>query len=461
MQGHTCTIDGARSHESETAQHADGTDQPALVASPAAALIAGSLGRSLTPRQVLALQGAIGNRTVARLLHRQSTAPQTIGGTVPPVPTPTPGARAVAAARSGDWVSAAGTLVTLDMASLLDALEEFRKAGMLQQLSDVLSKMPIINRPQLKAGVLAVGAGLGFRLSAAEAALTQADRDAIRTHIASRLLAGDVDAPRQIKRWDGQTFSVVDANVTDISWIERFLEFFGFGPPPIHDPTEQSARFNQQWTTVDEVMDLVKSQAAVDGRTMPDDQQIRDTVKHVYQEGRGKARGRQFSITVTFVPATGHTGLSSRGLSVDKPATQYTGSLIWQFHHADDPGLELSVVAQVTMFKDPGPSGTYRVQNVVAGGQAAWVVPFAQGWLQAQAFVQVLGGLAYSGDTRSFNASTVQGAAGGQIAVFPGGQSTFYVALQGTTGFTGTYQRDATAQKTWDWGGGLVVGVQW
>ena len=73
----------------------------------------------------------------------------------------------------------------------------------------------------------------------------------------------------------------------------------------------------------------------------------------------------------------------------------------------------------------------------------------------------MLGGLAYSGDTKSFNASTVQGAAGGQIAVFPGGQSTFFLALQGTTGFTGTYQRNATAQKTWDWGGGLVLGVQW
>ena len=267
--------------------------------------------------------------------------------------------------------------------------------------------------------------------------------------------------PTQIKRWDGKTFSVVDTDVTDVSWIERFLEFFGFGPPPIHDPTEQSARFNQQWTTVDEVMDLVKSQSAVDGRLMTDDQQIRDTVKHAYQEGRGPARNRQLSITVTFVPATGHTGLSSKGLGVDKPATQFAGSLIWQFHHADEPGLELSVLAQVTMFKDPGPGGAYRVQNVVAGGQAAWVVPFAKGWLQAQAFVQVLGGLAYSGETKSFNASTVQGAAGGQIAVFPGGQSTFFVALQATTGFTGTYQRDATAQKTWDWGGGLVVGVQW
>jgi hypothetical protein len=93
-----------------------------------------------------------------------------------------PGAQAVAAARSGNWLSAAGILVPLDMASLLDALEEFRKAGMLQQLSDLLAQMPIINRPQLKAGVLAVGAGLGFRLSTAETALTQADRDAIRSH---------------------------------------------------------------------------------------------------------------------------------------------------------------------------------------------------------------------------------------------------------------------------------------
>ena len=122
---------------------------------------------------MLALHGAIGNRTVARLLQRQSTAPQTIGVTVPPVPAPTPGGQAVAAARSGDWLSAAGILAPLDMASLLDALEEFRKAGMLQQLSGVLSQMPIINRPQLKAGVLAVGAGLGFRLSTAEDALTQ------------------------------------------------------------------------------------------------------------------------------------------------------------------------------------------------------------------------------------------------------------------------------------------------
>jgi hypothetical protein len=423
-------------------------------------VVEGTLVGALTPRQVLALQGVIGNRTVARLLHRQSAAPQTIGGTVAPVAAPTPGVQAVAAAKAGNWVTAAGILVPLDMASLLDALEEFRKAGMLQQLSDLLAQMPIINRPQLKAAILSVGALTGFRLATAEAALTQADRDAIRSHMDARLAAGDIDAPKQIKRWDGQTFRVVEPEVTEVGWIERFLEFFGFGPPPIHDPTEQSARFNQQWTTVDEVMDVVRSQIAFEGR-VPDDQVISATVKHAYQEGRGKARGRQFSITVTFVPATGHTGLSSKGLGVDKPAVQLGGSLIWQFHHADDPGLELSVVAQLTMFQDPGPNGAFRVQSVLAGGQAAWVVPFAQGWLQAQAFVQVLGGLAYSGDTKSFNASTVQGAVGGQIAVFPGGQSTFFVALQGTTGFTGTYQRDATAQKTYDWGGGLVVGVQW
>jgi len=461
MPGHTSAIDGARSHEAAPAQQAEGADQPALMASPAAALIAGGLGGSLTPRQVLALHGAIGNRTVARLLAREPTAPQPTGGTAPPVPAPTPGAQALAEARAGNWISAAGILVPLDMASLLNALEEFRNAGMLQQLSDLLAQMPIINRPKLKAGVLAVGAGLGFRLSTAETALTQADRDAIRSHIDARLAAGDVDAPKQIKRWDGKTFPMVEADVTDVGWIERFLEFFGFGPPPIRDLTEQSARFNRQWTTVDEVMDLVKSQIAFEGRLVPDDETIRKTVKHAYETGRGAARNRQFSITLTFVPATGHTGLSSKGLGVDKPATQLAGSLIWQFHHSDEPGLELSVLAQLTMFKDPGPNGQYRVQNVVAGGQAAWVVPFAQGWLQAQAFVQVLGGLAYSGDTKSFNASTVQGAAGGQIAVFPGGQSTFFVALQGTTGFTGTYARDATAQKTWDWGGGLVVGAQW
>jgi hypothetical protein len=30
---------------------------------------------------------------------------------------------------------------------------------------------------------------------------------------------------------------------------------------------------------------------------------------------------------------------------VDKPATQLSGSLIWQFHHADEPGLELGMSA--------------------------------------------------------------------------------------------------------------------
>jgi hypothetical protein len=162
MQGHTCTIDGARTHEPATAEHADGADHAAVVASPAAALIAGGLGGSVTPRQLIALQGAVGNRTVTRLLHRQSTAPPTTGGPGPPVPAPTLGAQAVAAARAGNWLTAAGILVPLDMPSLLDALEEFRTAGMLQQLSDLLAQMPIINRPQLKAGILAVGAGMGF-----------------------------------------------------------------------------------------------------------------------------------------------------------------------------------------------------------------------------------------------------------------------------------------------------------
>jgi hypothetical protein len=33
-------------------------------------------------------------------------------------------------------------------------------------------------------------------------------------------------------------------------------------------------------------------------------------------------------------------------------------------------------MAQLTMFKDPGPTGTFRVQNLMAGGQAAWVIPW-------------------------------------------------------------------------------------
>jgi hypothetical protein len=133
-------------------------------------------------------------------------------------------------------------------------------------------------------------------------------------------------------------FEVAGDDVSNLGWIDQFLEFFGFGSPPIRDLIERSVRFNRIWMDVDQVKDIIRSQANDDSRLGLDDKTITDAVKHTYNESRGEAFSRHFSFTVTVVPATVHTNLSQPGSSVDKPAIQP------------------------------------QVQNLMAGGQAAWVI---------------------------------------------------------------------------------------
>jgi hypothetical protein len=219
-------------------------------------------------------------------------------------------------------------------------------------------------------------------------------------------------------------------------------------------------------------MDIVKAQGAVDGRLLTDDKAIRDAVAHAYQAKRGDAKSIHFSYTITFVPTTVHTNLSQPGSSSDNPAVQPQGSLIFQFHHDDEPGWELSVIAQATFFKDP--DGSFRLQNVAAGGQAAWVIPFAKANLQSQTFVQLLGGAAIRGHTiDNVQATTkdpsAQAVLGQQVSVWLDADHHWFLGVQATLGTTATAPpKDSKGRAvrdqpgvTLDWGGGLVFGAQW
>lgn len=418
--------------------------------------------------RVLALQRTAGNRAVARLVsgagapQRRLSRDGPVGGAVAPV-----AASPLAEAQAGRFNRAAQWLASYGMAAMLNALEDFRHQRLLAQLADHVGDVPEINRTRFRAALLTVAGLSGFQQRAAEAVLSAADRDAIDDHIYQRLMAEDVDAPTELVRWDGVHF--LPTKTTDRDYIEEFLDFFGFGPPPIHDPQEQSAHFNRTWTTIDTVMDLVKTQGAVHGMLLLDDELIRRTVHDAYEAGRGDAFSPHFSITYTFVPRTNHYGLDIPGTSHDQIAHQLQGTVTFQFHHDDEPGWELSAFAQLSWFADDA-GERVRLQNVMGGGQLAWVVPFAEGWMQVSVFAQALTGAAYrnhtiSGRITNTADATVQGAAGGQVLVYiPGTNHHAYIGVQLTGGVTSSAMPSGALHDqpntTFDVGGGLFFTVQ-
>jgi hypothetical protein len=432
----------------------------------------------LTPQRILALQRKIGNAAVGKVLLAH--APSSIVGLRPgrrlardTSDARPPASGAAPGAGGPGWVSVAMNLAGQEMPAILVGLDGLRRNRQLGDFAKALALMPIVNRQRIAAGVVAVGAGFGFRLDAAVEALPaaerEADRAAIREYLKGRLVSGDVDPVPDFKRRSDQQVFTPQVETTALGWILGFLEFHGFKPPPAKDPAGKSAYFNGQWTTIDEVMDIVKEQGAMAGWLGLKDDEIRDPVKHAYAEAEarlpvpgasgGAARSgtlTQWGFSFTFLPATGHKPLSQPGdWSADKPGGQLAGSLTFQLHPKDDPGLELQALVQLTFFKDPStdPNEKFRLQSVLAGGQAAWVVPFANGLLSWQNFVQLLGGAATRGHVVNGEAkhtwdASMQVAYGQQLQINVG---NFYIGAQIAGSITGTRPpRDAAGRAIRD-----------
>ncbi len=363
---------------------------------------------------LLRLQHNAGNRAVAALLVQRDGPSAQQGGV---------GQQAVTAARAGQWTQAEQLLNGQEMSVLLDALEEVRAAGLLDDISAHIDGTPGISPNRMWAAVLAVQLHLGSRFRQYGVTLPGDQRDAITHHCFMRILAGG--SPDVLRRTrDGARFTA-PGPVENAAWTRQFLEFFGFGAPPIRDPA--SVVFNGASTTMTDVVDTVTEQAALAGYLLTDTE-VRTVATRAYDDSRGAAHSVHFSLTFSFIPWTGHVNVtrptSGEKTGHDLPGAQVGGTLTFQLHRDDEPGWEVSAVANVTFFADEG--GSFRPQNVQAGGQAAWVVPFARGWLQAGGFIQAIGGAALrqhqlDGVNRVTADPSAQVAAGAQLLlVVPG-----------------------------------------
>jgi hypothetical protein len=384
---------------------------------------------------LLALQSAAGNLAVSQLLSIQRDGPT--GGSAPPIGG-TAGDQAIASIRQQRWGDALRLLNGQAMPQLLDALEAVRGAQLLTPLADHVDQTGGISTARTWAAILAVQLHLGSRFGQFLRTLPDDQQSAIRHHAFERIMAGG--APDVLRRSsDGAVFSE-PVPLTNVEWAARFLTFFGFGAPPIRDDTGQACVFNSRAATLTDVLDTLMEQASLAGYLIERDE-VAPVAARQREESRGPARSAHFTITYSFVPWTGHVDPSSGATSRDQPGHQLGGTFTFQLHHDDEPGWELSVVANVTFFADEG--GAVRLQNVQAGGQAAWVVPFARGFLQAGPFLQVVGGAAYrqhtiDGAMQVTTDPAAQGTIGGQmLLVVPGTNRHLMVGVQGGGSLTG------------------------
>jgi hypothetical protein len=467
--------------------------------------VPGALGAG----RALALQRTIGNRAVTGLILARDPIPgasgqaqQTWGaGTQAPVADPAARwANMLADARAHRWGSVADAVVPLPIELLLDALEQLRDAGLLTAFNVELALMPIDIPQRFRAAMLAITAlSTDERLAAQkrQGQLTDDELNAIQERKRSWLQAGTAADARPVRRWDYETYGpykggkdappdkCVDgsfdpkfATQKPEEWLNAFLDFYDFEPPPIHDRSNISALFNHRATTVDEVIDLAYEHWLYSAQqlwipTFKDESNLasantgffldRSTIASViaksYQEKRGPAESKNLTFQIVW-PYTYHGNIWNAKSQTDSPAlVQAQVGITWQHHHDDEPGVEYQGFAQLQFgkYKDD-PDTRARLQQVMVGAQFAYVIPLLEQAAQVQFFGQLLAGA--SGLNSTAAGPGAQAAIGVQMAVnvpYTKGLVQLVGAVQG--GFTGSVPLHDKASVTGDVGGqvGLVV----
>jgi hypothetical protein len=330
----------------------------------------------------------------------------------------------LADAKAGKWVNVAQAVVPLPIERLLDALEQLRDADLLRSFTHNLDQMPIVRSARLDAALLAITTfSTDYRLRALNTlqVLTDDEFKSIQARKAAWSTAGTSVNVRPVMRWDYTTygpwkgakdtptmctegtFDASFASMGPADWLKGFLEFYDFMPPPMHDPANRSVLFNHQHATVDQVIDLAYEQYL-------------------------------YSMQVYWTPTFKNDG---------EPGVEYQGFVQVQFgKYADDPDRN------------------FRLQQVMAGGQVAWVIPLFEKAAQVSFFAQALTG--YAGLNSPSAGIGAQAAAGAQFAVnVPGTKGIVQLvgAVQG--GATGSFPIFGRPSFTGDIGGqgGVVVKV--
>ena len=440
--------------------------------------------------RALALQRAIGNRALVRLMQRDTPADVPVAAsTGPPY---------LQDARAGRWEAVAKAIVPLAIGPLLDALEQLRSAGLLATFGLMLATITIDHPARFDAAMLAINTfSAEYRLRALARLHLISDDElaAIQARKRSWFEAGIAPAAGVVMRgsdsavW-GPYQDVKDTKTQCVEgtpdpkfatqrpeeWVKGFLNFYNFQPPPLHDPANSQALFDGGTTTLDVITDRAyehwlysMQQLWVptfndDGTFFLTEEKIAQLVAGTYQNLRGPAESKNLTFQIIW-PATYHANFRQAKAGRDSfVMAQAQVGVTWQMHHDDEPGVEYQGFAQLQFGRYAGDSDTNaRLQQIMVGGQAAWVIPLFEKAAQIQFFGQLLGGASNLNSSSAGGGAQVAG--GSQFAVnVPGtkGYVQFVAAVQ--AGATASIPRHGPVSVTGDIGGqaGFVVKIlQW
>jgi hypothetical protein len=160
-----------------------------------------------------------------------------------------------------------------------------------------------------------------------------------------------------------------------------------------------------------------------------------------------------FTRTTHFTPSTGQSS------APDPPGVQGAIQATWELHPDGKPGAEVTWVGQVAVGQDPGsPDKGFKVQSLLSGPQAAYVIPFLNGTLQLAPVIQMLAGVQrVQHEDRIYRlVPTTQVGAGGQaVYTIPGTNGHLQLGGQAAAAITDPARADLTVDY------GYQVFLQW
>jgi hypothetical protein len=363
-----------------------------------------------------------------------------------------------------DYSGVIDSLKPLSMPLLLGTLDVVRADEKLEGMIGAIITVPASTR--ITAAMLTAGGHLGVRWEKALADLVPAEADTVRSFLFERVIYSDIPAAKPVlKNAPGEadhgrpfehpasTPGTWADTIDDAGWIWGFLDYFNLRWIPFD---EDNYYFNDAVHPLDEVLDIVVEQAALASRMIS-----AAAVKTVVEQHRATMKGRatpdpsQIVLQYTFVPQTVHKVPGTKGTTADNPAHQVAVGYTIKFKNVGASWSEIDVtgLVQGTLFADPSKDWNFdirdaKLQSLVAGAQAAWVIPlFSKHW-QLQTIVQAVVGTArgYDTDTKGnvtirpvFQGSPWMGQLAGQVqVVFQPFDSPRWKWVQFFAGFQGS-----------------------
>jgi hypothetical protein len=339
------------------------------------------------------------------------------------------------------------SLSGLDMPSLLDALEVVRKSGKLDDLAKQTTS------PKMLAAILSVQHHLGDRWAGYMRSLSDDDQSAIRQHIYTQMLKGDVGDTKPLS---GAKGPFISPPVSDEDWVKGFLNWFDLSVDPL---SSEKFLFNGKTTDPFDVVDTVLEQGALAGYLLKRDD-VRKLAATVVRSRSGgqKNVGWQFQVSGGLQYA-GHWILrdarKGKKLTPNDPATDWTMqaqiAAVYAGHPEDASGPEIAGLVQLGYNATTG-------QVTALGGlqgalvQSLWLGPNGKGIkAQIQESLQAIGGTLTETKINSTKGQ-FQSQIGVQFLVKLG---PVWVGLQASGGIT------LTANTPMNFPGALTLVIQW